>query len=80
MENDSRLQPIHYFFVRSQNPIALIRSRFERPVAVIEGAAEHNPVVPREHIAGGQIHIINLRLRYQNLQLAAHRPEFLIVE
>src|ERR1041385_8542094 len=73
-------ETLHDFGVRLKNPFALVRARLERPVVVIEGAAEHDAVVTGKHIACGQIAVINLGLRYQNLQLSAHGPEFLVAK
>src|SRR5450755_2153887 len=52
----------------------------ERPIAVVKRAAQDNSIAARKHIAAAEITIVNLRLRQEHFQLAAHRLEFLIVK
>src|SRR5437762_1722007 len=47
---------------------------------MIESAAENYSVAAREHITSPQITVVNLRLRHQHLELAAHRAQLLIIE
>src|SRR3989442_1494972 len=47
---------------------------------MVERAAQNDSVASGKHIAAAQITIINLRLRQEHYQLAAHRTQFLIVE
>src|SRR5207253_8178647 len=47
---------------------------------MIESAAENYAVAAREHITPAEITVVNLRLRHQHLELAAHRTQLLIIE
>ena len=58
----------------------LFRSRRERPIVVIESAAENYSVAAREHITAAQVTVINLSLRHQHLELATHRAQLLIIK
>src|SRR5437763_1754361 len=61
----------------------LDRRRLRRgvPLVELEGSAEDDPVGPREHVAGtsGQ-RIADLRLRLEDGELAARRPQVGIAE
>src|SRR5205085_12617942 len=47
---------------------------------MIESAAENYSVAAREHITPAQITVVNLRLRHQHFELAAHRTQLLIIK
>src|ERR671912_1169969 len=54
--------------------------RRERPIIVIPRAAQDYSIPSREHVATAQVTVINLRLRQQHFQLAAHGAQFLIAK
>src|SRR6267143_4337161 len=76
----SLFQSLHDLSMRRKNSGGLFRLWCEGPVAVVPGAAQNYPVAAREHVAVGEITVINLRLRQKYFQLAAHRFQLLITE
>src|SRR5436190_6850139 len=79
-QTGSRLQTLHDLSMRFQDPVALVRTYFEGPVIVIKCAAQNDSVAAGEHVAPGQITVVNFGLWNQHLELATHRTESLIVE
>src|SRR5687767_11435619 len=75
-----RLEAFHYFRVSADYVVPLIDPRQKRPIVVIESAAQHDAVMPRKHVAGPQVAVIDLWLWQQYCQLAANRSKFLIIE